>query len=178
MQLTASIPMDVPAAPSPFHLSPFALARSVGGFAALGLAAAVAGQPEALASAPAGLETAAGVMLLTGPALVVGHQYLRLKASPAALLGALADAFTRGGAVALGAAPAVLWLGVTSDMGPTIGLITLLGVGSFAILRAIGNLFDAEAAGGGTTAGIFAIALGWAGLAALVALRLLLTFHA
>lgn len=177
MQLTASMPMDAAAAPSPFHLSPWALVRSVGGFGALGLAAAVAGQPEALASAPAGLETAAGVLLLTGPALVVGHQYLNLKASPAALLGALADAFTRAGAVALGAAPAVLWLGVTSDMGPLVGLATLLGVGAFGILRAIGNLFDAEHAGGGSTAGIFSIVFGWAGLAALVALRLLLTFQ-
>jgi hypothetical protein len=176
----ASIP--APAIPAPdipapeYHLRPWVQARAIGGMAALGLAAGLAGQEAALASAPAGLAVGCGVFMLATPALVVGHQALRLQASPGALLSAVADAFTRGGVVALGAAPAVLWLAATSDMGPTIGLLGLLGIGAFALVRVLTNLVDVERRAGGSLEAATCFSLLWTGLAALIGLRLLFAF--
>lgn len=164
---------DAPPVEPGFHSNPWAWARAIGGFSALGLATAVSGPVEVAAASPAGLVTAVGVLLLTAPALVVGHQYLGMKAAPAALLGALVDAFARAGAIALGAAPAVLWLGVMSDLAPLAGRLALVGAGSFGLLRAMGGLVDAERRAGGSA---LALATAWGGLAAIVALRLLFVF--
>lgn len=167
-------PTDI-AAPA-FHTRPWVHARAVGGVTALGLAAGLAGQTEALARAPAGLAAAVGVILLATPALVVGHQYLRMRATPGALLAAVADGFTRGGVVALGVSPAVLWLSATSDLGPAVGLLTLCGLGAFVLLRTLLNLVDVERLAGGSTEGAGTFALLWTGLAGLIGLRLLLLF--
>jgi hypothetical protein len=150
--------------------------RSIMGVAGLGLAAGLAGQHEALASAPAGLLTGAGVLLLTTPALVVGHQYLQLNASPRQLVAALWDAFTRAGVVALGAVPAVALLALTSEMGPTVGFLVLLGCGALGTMYAVRNLARAESRAEGSAAAGAGVALVWAGLAALVGLRLLALF--
>ena len=155
---------------------PRALFRSVAGIAGLGLAAGLAGQNAALASAPAGLLTGAGVLLFTTPALVVGHQYLRMNASPGALVSALWDGFSRAGVVALGAVPAVALLAATSNMGPGVGFTVLLGTGLLGVLFAIRNLGDAEHRAGGSHSGGIGIALLWSGLAGLVGLRLLALF--
>lgn len=162
--------------PPAFHTRAWVHARAVGGVAALGLAAGVAGQTDALARAPAGLAAAVGVILLATPALVVGHQYLRMRASPGSLLSAVADAFARGGVVALGVSPAVLWLSATSDLGPTVGLLALCGLGAFVLLRALLNLVDVERLAGGSTEGAGTFALLWTGLAGLIGLRLLCFF--
>lgn len=162
--------------PPAFHTRAWVHARAVGGVAALGLAAGLAGQTEALARAPAGLAAAVGVILLATPALVVGHQYLRMRASPGALLAAVADAFTRGGVVALGVSPAVLWLSATSDLGPVAGLSALGGLGGFVLLRALLNLVDVERLAGGSSEGAGTFALCWTTLAGLIGLRLLFFF--
>ena len=162
--------------PPDFHARPWVHARAVGGIAALGLAAGVAGQAEALARAPAGLAAAVGVILLATPALVVGHQYLRMRASPGALLSAVADAFTRGGVVALGVSPAVVWLSATSDLGPTVGALVLFALGAFVLLRTLLNLVDVERLAGGSTEGAGTFALLWTGLGGLIGLRLLFFF--
>lgn len=180
-EVAGPAPLDAAAAaavgPAPaFHTRPWVHARAVGGVAALGLAAGLAGQAEALVRAPAGLVIGAGVMLLATPALVVGHQYLQMRANPAALLAAVADAFARGGVVALGGAPAVLWLAATSDMGPTVGVLGLFGVGTFALFRVLVNLVRVERLAGGSTEGATGFALLWTGLAALIGLRLFFLF--
>jgi hypothetical protein len=173
----AADPVTTPTIHVPaFHTRPWVQARAVGGMAALGLAAGLAGQTEALARAPAGLAVGAGVFLLATPALVVGHQYLRMRAAPGELLAAVADASARGGVVALGAAPTVLWLAATSDLGPTLGLLGLLGVGAFAFVRVLTNLVDVERRAGGSREAASGFALLWTGLAALVGLRLLFAF--
>ena len=170
-------PAVTPAAATPdFHTRPWVHARAIGGVAALGLAAGLAGQTEALARAPAGLAVGAGVVLLATPALIVGHQFLGMKAAPASLVSAVADAFARAGIVALGGAPAVLWLAATSEMGPTLGVLGLLGIGAFALCRVIANLYDVERAAGGAIEVATGFALVWTGLAALIGLRLLYTF--
>ena len=181
----ASVPsLAVPAAAPPrpdvelpaFHTRRWVNARAVGGVAALGLAAGLAGQTDALARSPAGLAAAAGVILLATPALVVGHQYLRMRAAPGALLAAVADAFTRGGVVALGVSPAVVWLSATSDLGPSVGLLALGGLGGFVLLRVLLNLVDVERLAGGSTEGAGTFALCWTSLAGLIGLRLLFFF--
>ena len=150
--------------------------RAVAGVAGLGLAAGLAGQEATLASAPAGLLTGAGVLVLTTPALVVGHQYLRMRASPRALVAALWDGFTRAGVAALGAVPAVALLAATSNMGPGLGFAVLLAIGALGTLYAIRNLGAAEHQAGGSHAAGVGIALLWAGLAGLIGLRLLALF--
>lgn len=155
---------------------PMPMLRSVAGVVGLGLAAGMAGQEAALASAPAGLLTGAGVLLLTTPALVVGHQYLRMRAAPGALIGALWDGFSRAGVVALGAVPAVALVAATSNMGPGLGLVALCGTGALGTLYAIRNLATAETEAGGSPAGGVGIAVLWAGLAFLIGLRLLTLF--
>ena len=167
---------DLDIAAPEFHLRPWVQARAVGGIAALGLAAGLAGQDWALARAPAGLAVGCGVFLLATPALVVGHQYLGLRAAPGALVAAVADAFTRGGVIALGAAPAVLWLAATSDMGPAVGLLGLCGIGAFTLVRALTNLVDVERRAGGSREAAAGFSLLWTGLAALIGLRLLVAF--
>ncbi|MBM4366520.1 MAG: hypothetical protein FJ102_09910 [Deltaproteobacteria bacterium] len=164
----------VPAPPGPR----FPLLRAVGGMAGLGLAGALAGQGSALASAPAGLLAGAGVLCLTTPALVVAQQYLRMSAPPSAVVGAVWDAFTRAGLVALGAVPAVAWIAATSDLGPGFAGLLFAAIGAFATLLAIDGLGRAEQRAGGSFAAGSGLGVLWAGLASLVGLRLLFLFTA
>ncbi len=169
-------PPDAPPVAITASPVPLALSRSVVGIGGLGLAAALAGQTEALASAPAGLLTGAGVLVLTTPALVVGQQYLHMEASPAAVVGGLWDAFSRAGLVALGAIPAVAWIAATSDLGPATGTLLVAATGTFGLLLAVERMGRAEQAAGGSYAAGTGLGVLWAGLASLVGLRLLTLF--
>lgn len=174
MSLPAPLPFPVETLTvEPAPPAAWGIARAVGGFAALGLAAGLAGQLHALATSPAGLLTGVGVLLLTAPALVVGHQFLGLRATPGALLGALGDAWGRAGIAALGTAPAVAWLSATSDLGPSVGVAAVFGIGAFGLVRAWHNLAAAEVAAGGRAVAGHTLGMVWTGLAVLVALRLL-----
>ncbi len=67
----------------------------------------------------------------------------------------------------------MLWLAATSDMGPTIGLLGLLGIGAFALVRVLTNLVDVERRAGGSLEAASGFSLLWTVLAALIGLRLL-----
>ncbi len=172
-----SLPPAVEVAPGP-PAPRFPLLRAVAGVAGLGLAGGLAGQTSALASAPAGLLAGAGVLCLTTPALVVAQQYLRLHATPSAVVGAVWEAFTRAGLVALGVVPAVAWLAATSDLGPGFASLLFAAIGAFAALLAIEGLGRAEQKAGGSFAAGTGLGILWAGLASLVGLRLLFLFSA
>lgn len=167
-----------PVVPAPaVPLRPVEVGRAVLGWIALG-AVGLATEPEALATGTAYTVAApAGAMLLTVPALLVGHQYLNLRASPATLVSTLLLGFVRAGDVALGLVPLALLFSATSDLGPVVTVLGLLGASFQGLLVTMRRLNAAEA--GCTEAAEWAVrgrmqllVIAWAGLYALIGLRL------
>lgn len=158
--------------------SPLELTRALLGYALLGIAGMLGDGAHGLSASPVALVSGAGMLLLTVPALVVAHQYLKLSASPAAIVGEIGRVFTRCGDLALGAVPALLLFSVTSGLGGFMLGALLTGVGALAFFVVIRRLFAAEmaASGGRDWASMVVLTLGWAGLTSLVGLRLALTF--
>lgn len=157
--------------------SPVALLRGLAGYAALGVVGTLGGD-DALAGSPVALVTAGGMLLLTVPALLVAHQYLRLAAPPTAILAALARTFARCGDVALGAVPAVLLFTATSALGGPMVALLLGGIALLGFALAVGRLARAETLAHGGPARMGLLAVAWCGLSALVGLRLFATFAA
>jgi hypothetical protein len=143
------------------------------GLAALGACAGLgAGAFDvALRAVPAGLVVAAGAVILTGPALVVAHQYRGMAAPPEALVGALSRGFTACGRVALGLSPALLFFSATSGLWAACYCLFMAAAGSAGGVVAARELLRAEAASG-QGPGIAGLTLSWSALAALIALRI------
>lgn len=148
------------------------------GFAALGACAAI-GAPaaaEGLRTVPSGLMVPVGALVLTGPALVVAHQFLRLEARPEALAGALAGGFCRAGGLALGLAPTMLFFGATTTLWAVVLSAILAMTGLFGFVWTARRLDDVERTAGPVdwtrVARMQMLIAGWTGLCALVALRL------
>ncbi len=151
---------------------------ALGGFAVLGLCAGLgAGDLATTARAvPSGLLVGTGALLLSGPALVVAHQFLRLEAPPEALVGALGRAFVQVGRLALGFSPFVLFFAATSGLAGWIYVLVLAGIGLLGLSLAGRDLVAAERGAGapslGRDARMALLTWTWAGLAGLVALRI------
>jgi hypothetical protein len=115
-------------------------------------------------------------MLLTVPALLVGHQYLALQAAPATLLTALLRGFTGSGRVALGLVPLLLGFAATTDIAPELAVAALLGVSLHALLLTMGRLERLEAAAHpsdwSARGRMGLLVLGWGALYGLIGLRL------
>jgi hypothetical protein len=113
---------------------------------------------------------------LTTPLLLVGHQFLNLRAPPSALVGTLLRAFCRGGDVALGLVPLAVLFAATTDLGPAILCVALLGSGLLTLLLAMRRLSTLETRASGPdwrTAGrMTMLVLGWGALFGLIGLRL------
>ena len=171
MELTASPPVT-PVTPA---IAPVALLRATGGWLLLAIVA-LAAEPVAIAhSAPLTLAAPAGALLLTVPALLVGHQFLDRKAAPGALLQALVRGYCGAGDVALGLSPLALLFSATSALGPFVLLTAVGGAGIQALAVTLLRLAAVEEA---ATADLSArgrmalLCFGWAGLTALIGLRL------
>ncbi len=171
--------LSLPQTPAIEHLgfTPFRLLRAFSGYALLGLGAAL-GSPEL--PLQAGLEAAllpvAGAGILTVPAMLVAHQTLALKASPTAMLRALTRSLLDVGDVGLALGPVVGLFLLTTDITPLVFAFLYLGLGFLALGMSVLRLLRAEREADGSlgaTVGIGALALGWATLAGLIALRLL-----
>lgn len=171
--------LSLPQNPALEHtgFTPLRLLRAGGGYALLGLAAAL-GSPDMLIET--GLEAAllpvAGAGILTVPAMLVAHQTLALKASPSSLLRALARSFFDGGDVGLALGPVMLLFLLTTDVTSVIFAFLYSGLGMIALCMSVLRLLRAEREADGpigATVGVGALALGWATLAGLIALRLL-----
>lgn len=154
-------------------------ARRIGtgllGLVLLGAAGSVGDGGAGLSGVPAGLWSGLGALALTAPALLVAHQYLRGRAAPEAIVGALATALVRGGELCLGLVPLQLFFTCTTGRGGTLLGLLLGGVAAGALLGATRDLVDAERAGGGEGAQVAtarALAAAWAGLTLLIGLRL------
>ena len=148
-----------------------AVARAAGGFALAGLAVGLgASDPEtALRTVPAGLVVAGGTLVLSGPALLVGHQMLGLGGAPGALVGALADGFARAGRLAAGLSPALAFFSLTTDLWIGFGALAALAIGAIGFGWAATNLHAVE-----RRAPMDVLVFGWSALAMLVSLRLAL----
>lgn len=155
--------------------SPVGVVRALAGFTLAGLVSGPLGGTTTLL---AGLLAPSGALLLTVPALLVVHQYLGLRAPPRALVHVIARAFCRSGDLALALAPTLLLFATTSELGPVLFALTLFGNGAFTLL---GTVLDLHAAEGrhneqlAQRAQMFFLAVSWAGLAALIALRISLS---
>jgi hypothetical protein len=157
----------------PTRFTPTALLRAVSGYALLGL---LAGAAAPWAGLEASILPVAGAGVLTTPALLVTHQYLRLKADPSLLVAELAKGALDLGEIALALTPALGLFWLTTNITPTMFLLSYLGAGTLALALTVLRLIRVErSAGGGLgqSLGIVVLAVGWAGLSALIGLRLL-----
>ena len=164
----------------PLALAPLAgrFAAACGGFALLGLCAGFGAGDHLMAarSIPSGLGVGLGSLVLTAPALVVGHQLLRLQASPETLVETLVRGFSRSGVIALGLAPAALFFSATSRLGLVLLAVSVAGAGALGLLATMRDLLVAEGVevqvNPGRAAATWMLVLGWAGLTVLIAGRL------
>ena len=158
-------------------LRPLAVLRATGGWLLLAVVA-LAAEPNALVeSAPLTLAAPAGALLLTVPALLVGHQFLNLRAAPSALLSALLRGYCGAGDVALGLTPLALLFSATSALGPLILMVTVGGAGLQALAVTLLRLARAEDAATAepdlaAKGRMVVLGLAWAALTALIGLRL------
>lgn len=160
--------------------SPAGIGRAVLGFALLGCVAALgAAAPDSAARVlPAAIVVDLGALVLTGPALVVGHQVMGLDAAVPELVGCLAHAFCRAGTIALGLCPALLFFAATSGLAPALFALALLAIAVFGLLDGFTGLTGAERRAGPEEtrmvrlAKMHTLVAGWVGLTALVGLRL------
>ncbi len=95
-------------------------------------------------SIPSALAIGGGAVLLTGPALLVAHQFLGLKGRPEDLVAALVRSFCRLGDLSLGMVPLVGLFTITSRLGPGIMALGFATAGLFSLIRLIGELMVVE----------------------------------
>ncbi len=103
-------------------------------------------------------------MVLTGPALVAGHLFLRPNVETETPVAALGQGLTAAGSVAMGIAPVALFLVATTGLWL---LVLLAGFAVVGLSCATVTLQMLRRATGDSPGFV----LGWAALAALVALR-------
>lgn len=166
-----------PTLPQLAPLPPMARELVTGGVGLLALGACAGlGSGDAfvtLRAIPAALLVTGGALALTTPSLLVGHQFLRLRARPDALGAAIAVAFGHTGRVALGLAPTMLFFSATSGLWLPIWLLLLGAVSGFGLLDAVSRLTRAEPDEGPLPALRHgSLVLAWMGLSALIAARL------
>ncbi len=145
------------------------------GFLVLSLVGAV--QPTGLswADAPGGLWAGPGALVLTGPALLVAHQFLALRAAPDQIVGQLAEALARAGSLAWGLVPLQLFFTVSTGRGPGVLALLLAGVGAAGLIWTSRHLLDQERAadaGAAEMARAHVLVLAWSSLTALIGLRI------
>jgi hypothetical protein len=147
-----------------------ALLGAVGGFLVAGLSAGLgASAPEvALRAVPSGLLVGGGALALTGPALVVVHQYLGLQARPVDLAAGLADGFVRAGRTALGFAPVLAFFALTTGLWVAAAAGVGLAVGAVGFAWSGAALRRSEP----PSVRMDGLVVAWTLLAALVVLRL------
>ena len=151
------------------------VAQGLGGLLALGTAGALGAHGLTPHAMPGVLWTSAGALVLTGPALLVVHQFLGLQAAPDRVVGSMAWALAKAGQLAMGLVPFQVFFSVTTQRGPGLLALLLCGLGGTGLLAAMRGLVDAERDAGSTGTQLMhvrGLALAWAALTLLVGLRL------
>lgn len=169
MSATLDSPMPTAAAgPSPTEF-----AQGFLGFVLLAACAGLGAGDAMVATrtAPTGLLVGGGALALTGPTLIAMHQFLGLSATPDALAASLLRGFATTGRAALGLCPAMLLFASTSGLWAPV-LLLLGGIaGGLGFRYTFQRLVEAE---GRPSAAFGLLITGWAGLVAMIALRLTL----
>lgn len=155
-----------------------AVARATVGFLALGACAGLGSGAlqTALQGGPSVLFVGVGTLLLTGPALVVVHQYLGLEARPIDVLGTLVTGFVAGGGLALGLAPVMLFFSATTALWGPVLVLSGLGCAATALTRTGLALYAIERSSAESVGrlGPAGLVFGWALLSASIGARLAL----
>jgi hypothetical protein len=170
-------PRPPPAARMPVPApSPAELAVAFAGFGALGLAAGLGSGDAMMAvrTAPAALFVGVGSLCLTGPALVVAHQFAGLEGRPEAVVGALARGFTTCGKLALGMVAPMLFFSATTSLWAVAFAFALQGIATVGFVSTGRRLVEIEPNADDVLDGVRVRMLigGWMGLTALIGLRL------
>lgn len=167
----AEIDPGAPAVPGPAWSE---ILSAAGGLLVLGAAAGLgAGDAgTALRAVPSPLAIGAGALLLTGPALVVGHQFLRLRARPADLVVALSRGFVRAGRLSLGLAAPMLFFSATTALWAPLFVALVGGIGAVGFGWTARWLQQTERAAGGARPAMELLVAAWTALTVCVALRL------
>lgn len=162
------------AAPAPLPPVAKDLLLGAGGLLALGACAGLGSADlfVTLRAIPAAVLVTGGALALTTPSLLVGHQFLALRARPDALGAAVAIAFGHVGRLALGLAPTMLFFSATSGLWLPVWLLLLAAASGFGLLDAATRLVEAEPVTSLATARHHGLVALWAGLSALIAARL------
>ena len=150
-----------------------AVARATVGFLGLGAAAGLGSGvlSTAVQGGPQVLFVGMGTLLLTGPALVVVHQTLELRARPLDVLGTLVTGFVAGGALALGLSPFVLFFSATTNLWLPVLLVSGVGCGALALTRTAYALLAIEQTEQRSKAAL-GLVVGWGFLTASIGARL------
>ena len=150
------------------------------GYVALALAGAVGGigAPFDEQAVPTThLWSGMGALVLTVPALLVAHQFLGLQARPEQALTGMTTAFLKGGDLALGLTPFLLFFSATTSRGPAMLGILVACIGAAGLWIAGRAVVDAERATQsplGLLARAQALAMVWASLAMAIVIRVAL----
>lgn len=177
--VTPTLKPSAPAAPTSTLAPPTGtqLLVAAGGFFALGLAASLGSGSAATIThnLPGTLFTSIGALVLTGPALLVAHQFLRLEASPVALATALGRGFHVSGRLALGLAAPMLFFSATSTIWTTLLTLALFAIGAMGLHATLTWLVNVETRAGADLAKqthMYLLSLAWCALTGLTALRI------
>lgn len=170
-------PLAAPSsAPAPLRARD--LSTALLGLVALGAAAALGAEPglgssqgAALRLAPSVLLVDLAAMVLTAPALIAAHQFLRLAAPPEALAASLGRALIHGGRVAGALALVVLFFAATTRLAIPGLLVSLLAVGVFTSVTACVELSAAERRAGAVVGYFPLLLMAWLALSWMIALR-------
>jgi hypothetical protein len=171
--LSLGSPPSLSPAPAPLRARDLSLALL--GLLALGGAAALGGPAmgPGVRLIPSVLLVELPALILTAPALIAIHQFLRLAASPEALAAALGRALIHAGRVAGGLAVVVLFFAATTRLATPMLVCSLAAVGVFTSATACVELTAAERRAAHVVAPTFTLLLvGWLSLSWLVALRI------
>lgn len=152
---------------------------AAGGFFALGVTASLgSGSLETVGhNLPGTLFTSIGALVLTGPALLVVHQFLRLDATPQALATALGRGFHVSGRLALGLSAPMLFFSATSALWTTLLTFALFAIGLMGLSATASYLVQVESDATDRLTNrthMVVLSLAWCVLTALTALRIAL----
>ncbi|MFT7521229.1 MAG: hypothetical protein ACI9MC_003380 [Kiritimatiellia bacterium] len=128
----------------------------------------------------AGLAAALGTALLTGPALLILHQFLGLHARPIDLVHALSRGYADAGQIALGLSPFVLMLSLTSRLALPVVVLCCAGLALLMLAQTFRRLFQLEH--NATDAGLreqllmLVLVTAWSAMALLISARIAFAF--
>lgn len=159
------------ASPAPVRLAE--VAAALVGLLAFGATTVIGtGGAGAAHTTPALAVGAVGALVLTGPAIVVGHQYLRVATPAATVVEQLARGLVSGGRLAWGVVPAALFFAATA---PGSWPVVLGGLGAGVGAALLGTAVVGLSRLAPNHAPWHTAVLTWAAVCAVIALRLVAT---